>query len=110
MLQFFKWLFLSKTEYKILKTARKLFKVVNADDGCCTDCPYRKLGKMERMYLHRVLKDESRWGGTYGKFIKQFQQCITACQAEDSDAGVNITEGEFIDAVLIATQLYMEDI
>lgn len=110
-LTFFKWLFLSRTEYQTLKIAKKLFKVVNADDTCCSDCPYKKLGKMERMYLHRILKEEQRWygrgNGQYIDFIKVFQGQITTCQDEESDAGVNITEDEFVNAVLIATQQYM---
>eukprot|EP00435_Cladocopium_sp_Y103_P011098 s2166_g2.t2 len=86
-LTFMKWLFLSRMEYKVLKLARKLFKVVNADESCCSDCPYRHLSKMERMYLHRILKDQARWGSDYRQFIRTFQGQIIAMQKEESDAG-----------------------
>mmetsp|Transcript_66242 Transcript_66242/g.145284 ORF Transcript_66242/g.145284 Transcript_66242/m.145284 type:complete len:166 (-) Transcript_66242:255-752(-) len=109
-LSFMKWLFLSKMEYKVLKIARKLFKVVNADEACCADCPYRHLSKMERMYLHRILKDQARWGSDYRQFIKTFQSQIIAMQKEESDAGESVTEAEFCNAVLYATQEYMEKI
>lgn len=46
---------------EVLKMAKKLYEVVNCQSGCCTDCPYRHLSKMERMYLHRILKDQTRW-------------------------------------------------
>mmetsp|Transcript_55850 Transcript_55850/g.88588 ORF Transcript_55850/g.88588 Transcript_55850/m.88588 type:complete len:121 (-) Transcript_55850:149-511(-) len=97
-------------EYKVIKIARKLFKVVNADESCCADCPYRHLSKMERMYLHRILKDQARWGSDYRGFIRTFQSQIIAMQREESDAGESVTEGEFCNAVLYATQEYMEKI
>ncbi|CAE7604871.1 unnamed protein product [Symbiodinium microadriaticum] len=109
MLNFFKWLFLSRQEYAVLKKARELFKTVNVDNGCCTDCPYKQLSKMERMYLHRILKDTSRWGSER-KFIQTFQSQVIAMQKDDSDAGEAITEGEFCNAVLYAVQEYMEKI
>merc|ERR1719316_1611550 len=84
-----KWLLLSRTEYNTLQVAKKLFKTVNADNACCSDCPYKKLGKMERMYLHRILKEEARWRGCgrgqYQDFINVFRAQITACQDEESD-------------------------
>ena len=109
ILNFFKWLFLSRQEYAVLKKARELFKTVTVDNGCCTDCPYKQLSKMERMYLHRILKDTSRWGSEK-KFIQTFQSQVIAMQKEDSDAGEAITEGEFCNAVLYAVQEYMEKI
>ena len=109
MLNFFKWLFLSRQEYAVLKKAKELFKTVNVETGCCADCPYKQLTKMERMYLHRILKDTSRWGSER-KFIQTFQAQIIAMQKDDSDGGEAVTEGEFCNAVLYAVQEYMEKI
>ncbi|CAJ1409729.1 unnamed protein product [Effrenium voratum] len=105
----FKWLLLSRQEYQILKKAKELFKTVNVQTGCCADCPYKQLNKMERMYLHRILKDNSRWGANK-KFIKTFQEQIIDMQKKDSDGGETITEGEFCNAALYAVQEYMEKI
>jgi len=60
------------------------------------------------MYLHKVLKDQSRWGGENAKFISAFQSQIMDCQEKSSEGGCNITEGEFCNAVLYAVQEYME--
>jgi len=110
ILLFFKWLFTSTLEWKILKTAKKIFKVCNADnDSCCADWPYAKLGKMERMYLHRILKDQQRWGKSeYSKFIEAFQSQLVEMQKDDTDGGNAITEEEFKNAVLYAVQGFME--
>ena len=108
-LAFFKWLFLSRQEYAVLQKAKDLYKTVNVDSGCCSDCPYKKLSKMERMYLHRILKDTARWGSER-HFIQTFQNQIIAMQKEESDGGESVTEGEFCNAVLYAVQEYMEKI
>ena len=93
----------------VIKQAKDLFKTVNVDSGCCSDCPYKMLTKMERMYLHRILKDAARWGPE-SKFIQTFQKQIIAMQKEDSDGGEVVTEGEFCNAALYAVQEYMEKI
>ncbi|OLP91890.1 hypothetical protein AK812_SmicGene26367 [Symbiodinium microadriaticum] len=109
ILAFFKWLFLSKAEYEVLKQAKDLYKTVNVETGCCSDFPYKHLSKMERMYLHRILKDQARWGSER-KFIKTFQDHIVAMQMEESDGGEKVTEGEFCNAVLYAVIEYMKKI
>ncbi|CAJ1435252.1 unnamed protein product [Effrenium voratum] len=93
----------------LLAMLSELFKTVNVQTGCCADCPYKQLNKMERMYLHRILKDNSRWGANK-KFIKTFQEQIIDMQKKDSDGGETITEGEFCNAALYAVQEYMEKI
>jgi hypothetical protein len=109
ILGFWKWVFLSKYEYDIIKAARKLFKTVNVDHGCCADCPYAQLSDIERMYLHRVLQDEQRWGqAEYNRFVGSFRGHLKAYQADTSDGGTAITEGEFCAAVLTAVQEYMQ--
>eukprot|EP00928_Gymnodinium_smaydae_P091314 TRINITY_DN75017_c0_g1_i1.p1 TRINITY_DN75017_c0_g1~~TRINITY_DN75017_c0_g1_i1.p1 ORF type:complete len:175 (-),score=50.08 TRINITY_DN75017_c0_g1_i1:181-705(-) len=107
-LGFLKWLVLSKTEYKLLKTSKKLFKVVNVSKGWCADCPCKKLSKLERMYFHRVLRDEGRWGDpAYRQFVEDFREQVVQMQREESDLGENITEEEFTSGVMFAASNYI---
>jgi len=43
---------------QVLKIARKLFKVVNADEACCADCPYRHLSKMDAGLIWPLISRE----------------------------------------------------
>eukprot|EP00929_Paragymnodinium_shiwhaense_P003010 TRINITY_DN103384_c0_g1_i1.p1 TRINITY_DN103384_c0_g1~~TRINITY_DN103384_c0_g1_i1.p1 ORF type:complete len:170 (-),score=42.93 TRINITY_DN103384_c0_g1_i1:304-813(-) len=109
ILKFFKWLFLSNTEWELLQTAKKLYKVVNVEKRCCGGCPYEKLGKLERMYLHRVLRDEQRFGNhEHRTFVKIMREQVKEMQRSDSDAGSDITEGEFTTGVLYAAMDYIQ--
>jgi len=68
--------------------AKKLYEVVNCQTGCCVDCPYRHLSKMERMYLHRILKDQSRWQyetRTFVSWMNKKLENISVFDEEDDD-------------------------
>eukprot|EP00929_Paragymnodinium_shiwhaense_P063452 TRINITY_DN31691_c0_g1_i1.p1 TRINITY_DN31691_c0_g1~~TRINITY_DN31691_c0_g1_i1.p1 ORF type:complete len:176 (+),score=64.14 TRINITY_DN31691_c0_g1_i1:77-604(+) len=109
ILKFFKWLFLSNTEWELLQTAKKLYKVVNVEQRCCCACPYEKLGKLERMYLHRVLRDEQRFGSyEHRTFVKIMREQVKDMQRADGDAGADITEDEFTTGVLYASMDYIQ--
>lgn len=109
ILTFFKWLFLTKEEWAVLKTAKEMYKTVNLETGCCKDIPYSRLSKLERMYLHRILTDQQRWGSSETHmFIESFRAKLKGAQDEETDGGSNVTQEEFCNAVLHGVREYMQ--